>query len=62
MHEDQLDRAITEAFESETAARYFHRKKIMKLLSDYKSGKKDCYKKVWAIYIFLLWYDISFKD
>ena len=62
MHEEQLDRAITEAFESETAAQFFDQKKIIKLLNDYKSGKKDCYKKVWAIYIFLLWYHISFGE
>ena len=62
MHEEQLDRAITEAFESETAAQFFDQKKIIKLLNDYKGGKKDCYKKVWAIYIFLLWYHISFGE
>lgn len=62
MREDDLDQAIEAAFKSEAAARFFNQKKILKLLEQHKSGKKDCYKKVWAIYIFLLWYERVFLE
>ena len=44
----------------EKAEEFFNVKKIIKLLDDHKNGKKDNSRKVWTIYIFLLWYDIYF--
>ncbi len=62
MREEDLDQKIEEAFKSDEAAQFFHRKKILKLLAQLRSGKKDCYKKVWAIYIFLMWYQEFFVN
>lgn len=56
MQNDNLYNQIKEVFESSTAKKYFNQKKIMKLLNKHKEGKKDCYKKVWTIYVFLIWY------
>ena len=42
------------------AEEFFDVKKIVKLLDDHRAGKKDNSRKVWTIYIFLLWYDIYF--
>ena len=47
---------------SKTAEKYFDIKRINKLLEDHKSGKKDCYKKVWTIYTFIVWYNEYFKE
>ena len=62
MREDDLAEDIENAFRSPAAGRFFDQKKILKLLDEHRSGKKDCYKKVWAIYIFLMWYGIFFED
>ncbi len=63
MREEKVDAAIEKAFRSEAAGRFFKQKKILKLLNQHKTGKKDCYKKVWAVYIFLLWFEEFFgKD
>ena len=48
-------------FESDNAKKFFKQKKILKLLENHKKGKKDCYKQVWTIYTFLVWYDVFFK-
>ena len=61
MRGDELSADIGKAFRSPAAERFFDQKKILKLLEQHRSGKKDCYKKVWAIYIFLLWYGIFFE-
>lgn len=60
--EDDLYSEIKAKFESNTAEKYFDQKRIIKLLNDHKNGKKDCYKKVWTIYTFIVWYDEYFKE
>lgn len=62
MREDDVYEQIKEKFTSPTANKFFETKKILKLLDDHKSEKKDCFKKIWAIYVFLVWYDIYFKE
>ena len=39
---------------------FFSTKKIVKLLDDHCKGKADNSRKIWTIYIFLLWYEIFF--
>lgn len=56
IREEDLYNEIKEKFNSSVANKYFDNKRIMKLLEDHKSGKKDCYKKVWTIYTFIVWY------
>ena len=41
--------------------KFFNTKEVMKLLDDHKEGKKDNSRKIWTIYMFLLWYDIYFE-
>lgn len=62
IREDDLYLEIKSKFQSPVAKKYFDEKRIMKLLEDHKSGRKDCYKKVWTIYTFLVWYDQFFKE
>lgn len=62
IREDDLYLEIKSKFQSPVAKKYFDEKRVMKLLEDHKSGRKDCYKKVWTIYTFLVWYDQFFKE
>ena len=62
IREDELYNKIKEEFESETASKFFNKKRIMKLLDAHKSGKVDCFKKVWNIYTFLVWYKEFFGE
>lgn len=39
---------------------FFNTTKIVKLLEEHKKGKKDNSRKIWTIYVFLLWYEIFF--
>ena len=41
---------------------FFDLEKINKLLALFQKGKQDCYKKIWTIYTFLVWYDQFFSD
>ncbi len=62
IREDDLYQEIKEKFNSETASKFFDVKRINKLLEAHKSGKKDCYKKVWNVYTFLVWYEQFFEE
>ena len=62
VREEELYNEIKEKFNSDIAEKFFDVKRINKLLEDHKSGKKDCYKKVWTIYTFIVWYNEYFEN
>ena len=62
IREDDLYQEIKDKFNSDIASKFFDIKRINKLLDDHKNRKKDCYKKVWTIYTFLVWYDKFFVE
>ncbi len=53
---------VKNVFTSDYANKFFNTKKIVKLLDSCTSTKKYLYKKVWAIYSFLKWYEIFFVN
>ncbi len=62
IREDELYNEIKEKFNSPVAEKYFDQKYIIKLLDKHKSGKVDCFKKVWTIYTFIIWYNQYFNE
>ncbi len=53
---------VKKMFTSETAQKFFHTDVIVSYLDDHFNGKEDNSRKVWTIYVFLLWYQIYFAD
>lgn len=45
-----------------SASEFFNTNEIVKLLDDHRNGKYDNSRKVWTIYIFLVWYDRYFNE
>ena len=62
IREDELYNEIKDKFNSDIAAKFFDQKRILKLLDKHKSGKIDCFKKVWTVYTFIIWYEQYFKE
>ena len=60
--DDDIYEMIREKFESTIAGELFNQKKILKLLENRNSKRKDVYKKIWTVYTFLVWYDIYFAN
>ena len=58
MKDEDIYKQIKSLFTKDT--QFFNTKKIVKLLDDHKKGKRDNSRKVWTVYIFLLWYEIFF--
>ena len=57
---DAFYNEIKAKFTSSSAEKFFDTKAILLLLDDHREEKRDCYKKIWTIYTFLVWYDLYF--
>ena len=62
LREEKYYNLVKEAFCSETAKQFFHTDALMKILDDHKNGKCDNNRKIWTIFVFLVWYDVYFND
>ena len=58
LKEDDTYNLVKEKFEK--SSEFFKPEKIIKLLDEHKSGKKDNSRKIWTIFSFLTWYDEYF--
>lgn len=56
LKEDKYYNIVKEAFHSPTAQEYFKTEEIMKYLDDHKAGKADNSRKIWTVYMFLVWH------
>ena len=59
LKQDKYYNLVAEKFQSDTAAKFFNRDAILRLLSDHRAGKHNM-KRIWTIYCFLLWYEAYF--
>lgn len=62
LKEEKYYNMVKEAFNSEAAKKYFNTKELLKYLEEHYKGKKDNSRKVWTVYMFLVWYDQFFVD
>lgn len=61
LKEDKYYNIVKSAFESTDSEKFFNREFIMQLLNDHKDGKSDNSRKIWTVFIFLVWYDVYFN-
>lgn len=62
IRQDRYYSMIEAAFKSDTADKFFEKDYILDLLERHKSEKADESKKIWVIYMFLVWYEIYFNN
>ena len=62
MREDDFYNKIKNTINQEFVKEFFNQKYVLKLLEEHKKNKKDNYKKVWAIYSFIKWYEVFFLN
>lgn len=60
--DDDFYTEIEKTFNLEIADELFKKENILKLLKDHKSGIRDNYRRIWAIYSFLKWYQVFFIE
>ena len=62
LKEDGCYETVKSSFTSDTAEQFFHTDLLMKLLDDHKNGKADNSRKIWTVYMFLVWYHVYFES
>lgn len=62
LKEEKYHRIVKESFESDYAREFFDTTKIVKLLDNHYNGNENNARKIWVIYIFLVWYKRFFID
>lgn len=62
LSEDDYYLEVEETFKQEFVREFFDVKYILKLLKSCRKNKGNTYKKVWAIYAFIKWYEVFFLE
>lgn len=62
LKEDKYYKIVRNAFESGNAEKFFNKEPLIRLLDDHCSGKADNSRKIWTVFIFLVWYKVYFTD
>lgn len=60
LKQDKYYDKVKAAFTSEVAEEFFHTDFLVKLLDDHRAGLADNSRKIWTVYMFLVWYDVYF--
>lgn len=62
LREDEYYNTVKEHFSGEVASRYFHTEGLLSLLDEHKAGKRDNSRKIWTVFMFLLWHGEFFAS
>lgn len=65
LREEPYYNRVKEMFQTDAAKQYFNTELLLKMLKDHKEGrhtneKTDNSRKIWTVYVFLVWYDRFF--
>ena len=61
LKDDKYYNIIKDSFTSETAQKYFNTDLIVQYLDKHKSGEEDNSRKIWTIFMFLVWHKEFFE-
>lgn len=62
LKQDAYYHKVKDAFISPVAERYFHTEKLVELLDEHRQGRADNSRKIWTVYMFLVWHDVYFDE
>ena len=60
LRDDRFYNKVKAAFTGGAAARYFRTDALLAMLDTHKRGKRDMSRKIWTVYMFLVWYEQFF--
>jgi asparagine synthase (glutamine-hydrolysing) len=61
LRDEKYSKIVRQAFLSKTAKQFFNTDFLISLLDNHIQGKCDNSRKIWTVFIFLVWYDIYFN-
>ena len=61
LKEEKYYNIVRSYFVSESAKKFFNTP-LIRLLNDHRDGKADNSRKIWTVFIFLVWYKVYFEN
>lgn len=62
LREDKHYETVKAAFTSPAAEQFFRTQELVRLLDRHKAGKTDNSRRIWTVYMFLVWYGVYFGE
>ena len=62
LRDEKYYNVVKKKFKGKTAEKFFNTDILVRWLDEHFSNKEDNSRKVWTIYVFLVWYDIYFNE
>lgn len=62
LRDEKYYNIVKRKFTGKTAEKFFNTEALMGWLDEHFSGKEDNGRRVWTVYVFLVWYDIYFDS
>ncbi len=62
LKDDKYYNIVKKAFTSEVSMKYFNVDELLGFLDRHKEGKEDNSRKIWTVYMFLVWHKQFFED
>lgn len=62
LRKEEYYNKVKQAFLSETAEKFFNTDVLVRFLDEHYNGKRDNSRKIWTVYMFLVWYELYFSD
>ena len=60
LRDEKYASTVRAAFESDAAREFFNVKELERMLDQHMSGKRDNWRQIWCVFIFLVWYNEYF--
>ena len=62
LRDEKYYNVVKRKFEGKTAQKFFNTEALVRWLDEHFSGKEDNSRRVWTVYVSLVWYDIYFDE
>ena len=62
LRDEKYYNVVKKKFKGKTAEKFFNTDVLVEWLDTHFSGKEDNSRRVWTVYVFLVWYDIYFDE
>ena len=62
LKEDKYYSKVMEVLTSDAANKFFNTDILIKLMEEHKAGKADNSRRIWTVYVFLIWYNVYFEN
>jgi asparagine synthase (glutamine-hydrolysing) len=62
LKEDKYYDKVLSVLTGEAAEKFFNTEILVKLMEEHRQGKADNSRRIWTVYVFLVWYKVYFQD